>query len=210
MIDVTKMLCDRRPFDDALDAAIDAAGGPAAFRKFLPYGGNLDTLAAKRAQDRHFNQDDMAAPYLTVWDEAAGFRVTDEPASSQTYVPDGSGPHRLLQAGGVAPLTLSQTVALLKRAAVRLLQEAGKIPPKPDRYASPQASRTGLVLVYLGMDGHDRPVYEGNDGHLYVDTDPRPSTERARLCAKLDDSFDGEPDIPVGKPAIFVPRRATW
>ena len=133
MTNISKLLSSGKPLDDALDAAIDAAGGPAAFRAYLPYGGNLDVLATKYGQDKHFNQSDMAGPYVTVWDRAAGFREAGKPIQPPTYEPDGGGPHRLLQSRGVAPLSMSQAVALLKRAATRLLADAGKIPPEPDQ-----------------------------------------------------------------------------
>lgn len=132
MIDVEKLIA-KMPFDEACDMAIDASGGPDAFRPYLPFGADLDVLAVKYAQDRNFNQGDMAAPYLTVWDRAAGFQVDERPIQPPAYRYAGGGPHRLLQSNGVKPLTLSLTVVLLKRAAYRLLLDAGLAPPPPDK-----------------------------------------------------------------------------
>ena len=132
MIDVEKLIA-KMPFDEACDMAIDASGGPDAFRPYLPFGADLDVLAVKYAQDKNFNQGDMAAPYLTVWDRAAGFQVDERPIQPPTYRYAGGGPHRLLQSNGVKPLTLSLTVVLLNRAAYRLLLDAGLAPPPPDK-----------------------------------------------------------------------------
>ena len=66
-----------------------------------------------------------------------------------------------------------------------------------------------LTLTLLGRDSRSRPVYEGSDGSLYVDTDP--STDRQpKICTKCRNDFDGVPDTPVHAEFIFVPRRDTW
>ena len=54
-----------------------------------------------------------------------------------------------------------------------------------------------LTLTFLGRDSWSRPVYEGSDGNLYVDTKHR-------------NAFDGEPDTPVHADITFVPCRDTW
>ena len=66
-----------------------------------------------------------------------------------------------------------------------------------------------LTLTFLGRDSWSRPVYEDDDGHLYVDTDPR-ADRPPHICTKLDDNFDGEPDMPVKAETAFVPSRDTW
>ena len=52
MIDVEKLIA-KMPFDEACDMAIDASGGPDAFRPYLPFGADLDVLAVKYAQDKN-------------------------------------------------------------------------------------------------------------------------------------------------------------
>ncbi len=66
-----------------------------------------------------------------------------------------------------------------------------------------------LTLTLLGRDSWSRPVYEGNDGRLYVDVDPRADCP-SNICTKYKNAFDGEPDIPVHAEITFVPRRDTW
>lgn len=66
-----------------------------------------------------------------------------------------------------------------------------------------------LKLTFLGRDSWSRPVYEGGDGRLYVDTDPR-ADRPPSICTKLNDAFDGEPDVPVRADFDFMPRRDTW
>ena len=66
-----------------------------------------------------------------------------------------------------------------------------------------------LTLTLLGRDSCSRPVYEGGDGRLYVDTDPVASRP-PRICTKYRNAFDGEPDVPVKAEFAFVPRRDTW
>ena len=66
-----------------------------------------------------------------------------------------------------------------------------------------------LTLTLLGRDSWSRPVYEGSDGNLYVDTDPCADCQ-PRICTKYRNAFDGEPDIPVHAEFTFVPCRDTW
>lgn len=66
-----------------------------------------------------------------------------------------------------------------------------------------------LTLTLLGRDSWSRPVYEGSDGRLYVDTNPcagRPP----RVCTKYQNAFNGEPDTPVSAEFVFVPCRDIW
>ena len=70
------------------------------------------------------------------------------------------------------------------------------------------------VFKFIGQDSWDRPVYEGEDGTLLVDTDPI-STRPIRLCTKMNNRFDGEPDTPIEytkhkNDEIKVDRRVTW
>lgn len=51
------------------------------------------------------------------------------------------------------------------------------------------------IMHYIGIDSHDRPVYEDENGKLWKDTDPRPYMSPS-LCSALDNQFDGEPDCP--------------
>ena len=67
---------------------------------------------------------------------------------------------------------------------------------------------TKLTLTLLGRDSWSRPVYEGSDGSLYVDTDPR-ADRQPRICTKYRNAFDGEPDTPVRADVTFVPCRDT-
>ena len=66
-----------------------------------------------------------------------------------------------------------------------------------------------LTLTLLGRDSWSRPVYEGSDGNLYVDTDPC-ADRQPRICTKYRNAFNGEPDIPVHAEFTFVPHRDTW
>lgn len=72
-----------------------------------------------------------------------------------------------------------------------------------------------LELQYMGNDSFERPVYK-NGEDLFVDVDPRKSVE-PRICTKLNNEFDGEPDTPIDvmkkyKDArvVFFPERVTW
>ena len=73
-----------------------------------------------------------------------------------------------------------------------------------------------IKLYYIDNDSCDRPVYKDDIGRLLVDTEPRKSYE-PKLCTKLNNAFEGEPDTPVSylkdyKNAEFefVPNRVTW
>lgn len=66
-----------------------------------------------------------------------------------------------------------------------------------------------LTLTLLGRDSWSRPVYEGSNGRLYVDVEPRAGYQ-PKICTKLNDAFDGEPDTPVHADFVFKPRRDTW
>lgn len=66
-----------------------------------------------------------------------------------------------------------------------------------------------LTLTLLGRDSWSRPVYEGSDGNLYVDTDPC-ADRQPRICTKYRNAFNGESDIPVHAEFTFVPHRDTW
>lgn len=66
-----------------------------------------------------------------------------------------------------------------------------------------------LVLTLLGRDSWSRPVYQGDDGNLYVDVDPRADSQ-PNICTKYNNDFDGEPDTPVTAEIAFVPCRDTW
>lgn len=66
-----------------------------------------------------------------------------------------------------------------------------------------------LTLTLLGRDSWDRPVYEDDNGRLYVDTEPC-SDRPPRICTKYRNVFDGEPDTPVNANFTFVPSRDTW
>ena len=67
-----------------------------------------------------------------------------------------------------------------------------------------------LTLTLLGRDSWSRPVYEGDDGRLYVDIDPIDTGMELSIYTKSGNSFDGGPDIPVHEEITFVPRRDTW
>lgn len=66
-----------------------------------------------------------------------------------------------------------------------------------------------LTLTLLGRDSWSRPVYEGRDGRLYVDVDPS-ADRQPKICTKLGNAFDGEPDVPVRAEFAFTPHRDTW
>lgn len=68
-----------------------------------------------------------------------------------------------------------------------------------------------LRLNLLGRDSWDRPVYQTEDGTLYVDVDPRKDFS-PKLCTKHENVFDGEPDTPIaGNVKVeFIPHRSVW
>lgn len=73
-----------------------------------------------------------------------------------------------------------------------------------------------LILEYIGDDNWDRPVYENQEGDLFVDADPRENTP-PNLCTKLDNDFYGEPDTPIcyiskykDAEITFVSGRVVW
>lgn len=73
-----------------------------------------------------------------------------------------------------------------------------------------------LVLKYIGNNSNDRPVYESENGKLFVDIDPR-KDRHPRLCTKLNNAFDGAPDTPVmyikryaDTEFVFEPERVVW
>lgn len=69
------------------------------------------------------------------------------------------------------------------------------------------------ILILMGRDTWgDRPVYKcPTNGRLYVDVEPRKGYE-PKICTKLDNCFDGEPDCPVKSEIsfVFIPYRDTW
>lgn len=72
-----------------------------------------------------------------------------------------------------------------------------------------------LVLKYVGNDSWDRPVYQ-NNSVLFVDVDPL-SYCQPKICTKLYNSFDGEPDTPIqymkkykNMEVEFLPKRIVW
>ena len=64
-------------------------------------------------------------------------------------------------------------------------------------------------LNYIGMDSHNRPVYEDEDGTLWKDTDPCEDSE-PRLFSSFGNTFDGEPDNPFHGEARLLPERKVW
>ena len=69
-------------------------------------------------------------------------------------------------------------------------------------------------LKYIGFDSWNRPVYEDQDGVLFVDTSPI-FTCQMSLCTKCGNKFDGEPDTPVcytkyRKDTFSVAHKITW
>lgn len=66
-------------------------------------------------------------------------------------------------------------------------------------------------LTYLGMDSHERPVYQSESGILWKDTDPRRHVPPS-LYTALHNTFEGEPDLPWPLQARFklIPKRKTW
>lgn len=72
-----------------------------------------------------------------------------------------------------------------------------------------------FVLNYIGNDNFARPVY-GNGNNLFVDVDPREYRE-PKICTKLNNCFDGEPDTPIkymeeykDMEVLFFPKRIIW
>lgn len=72
-----------------------------------------------------------------------------------------------------------------------------------------------LVLKYVGNDSWDRPVYK-NNSVLFVDVDPL-SYCQPKICTKLYNRFDGEPDTPIqymkkykNIEVEFWPKRIVW
>lgn len=64
-------------------------------------------------------------------------------------------------------------------------------------------------IIFKGWDSWNRPVYYDLNGRLLVDVDPRKDRE-PKICTKLNNDFDGEPDCPVDGDFDFIPYRAAW
>lgn len=68
-----------------------------------------------------------------------------------------------------------------------------------------------LKLTLIATDSWSRPVYEGDNGRLYVDTDP--GCVYPAIHTKSGNDINGEPDYPVSDDIdiIFKPSRyTTW
>ena len=66
-----------------------------------------------------------------------------------------------------------------------------------------------LKMTYIGMDSHDRPVYEDESGRLWKDTDSRSHVPPA-IYSCLNNAFEGEPDCPYLGEFRLLPKRVTW
>lgn len=71
------------------------------------------------------------------------------------------------------------------------------------------------ILKFKGVDSWSRPVYEVDDGTLFVDVDPVTKDTPINLHTKNGNHFDGEPDMPIRytkfrDDEITVDRRITW
>ena len=63
-----------------------------------------------------------------------------------------------------------------------------------------------LTLTLLGRDSWSRPVYEGSDGNLYVDTDPcAPSTATLSTASRTFPSMRTSPSYPAAIPGEAQP-----
>lgn len=72
-----------------------------------------------------------------------------------------------------------------------------------------------MTLTYVGNDSCGRPVYR-NRNSLFVDVEPLSDCE-PKICTKLYNHFDGEPDVSVRSMAkykdtkiTFSPQRIVW
>ena len=64
-----------------------------------------------------------------------------------------------------------------------------------------------LRLTFITMDRWSRPVYRGDDGRLYVDTDP--GCVYPSIHTKSSNDIEGEPDFPISEDMeiTFMPYR---
>ena len=99
-------------FDGYYRKAVGLMGGPAAFRKYIPF--TDDALRQSLAMDPNFNTD--LTP-IRRWDDAAGIRIPDGQLGPQRPFRTDGGIWPLLVANGVTGIALSQAVCLLKAAA---------------------------------------------------------------------------------------------
>lgn len=65
-----------------------------------------------------------------------------------------------------------------------------------------------MTLTFLGRDDWDRPVYEDDDGRLYVDI--APCSCYPHIHTKSGNGFEGEPEMPVEAEITFMPYREKW
>lgn len=65
-----------------------------------------------------------------------------------------------------------------------------------------------ITLKYLRRDSWGRPVYFSGD-RLYVDVNPC-KDHKPDIHTKYNNTFDGEPDLPVNADFVFVPKRDVW
>lgn len=66
-----------------------------------------------------------------------------------------------------------------------------------------------MTMRYIGMDSHNRPVYQDENGKLWKDTDPRSHVPPSLLSAS-NNAFDGEPGLPYRGSFQLLPKRVTW
>ena len=70
-------------------------------------------------------------------------------------------------------------------------------------------SKHKIIMQFIGMDSHSRPVYQDENGKLWKDTDPR-SHVPPSLFSALNHEFDGEPDLPFHGDFRLIPARVIW
>jgi len=95
-------------------------------------------------------------------------------------------------------ITAEEHVAM--RVCKRLIEKAVAMVYREDRDVMEVLGelKEGFILLrHEGTDSHSRPVYSMADGRLVVDCDNRRCVTGFKLCTKLDNAFDGEPDTPL-------------
>lgn len=89
-------------------------------------------------------------------------------------------------------LAMKTSDDLVNKAAVLVFREECDVLDAIDK-----VKESFIFLRFEGKDSHNRPVYSMVDGRLIADCDSRSWVHNGKLCTKLCNAFDGEPDTPL-------------
>ena len=105
-------------FDQKYDELINYLGGLDAVAQYVPFSKERIETALNKGDDR------LNTLPMTTWNTAAGFRYTRQDRRERiSFVPSNSNLWGLFMTYGITSASPSQCVCLLKRAAVRMVEE---------------------------------------------------------------------------------------